>query len=233
MDPRVPSPSGRLARRTRGPPARTYTKGGKIGDYRRHSTLLDANGAYFECAKRQYEDKAVGDFMHIKDMGVTGDGYTDDTAAFQAALYASQGRILLIDAGSYILTSTIAIPSGTKIASETWLQLVASGSYFEDASNPQVLIQVGTVGNVGDVEIQNILFTTRGTTADLILIEWNIQAPSVAFPIPPAGVVARGVTPYHSTLDWPTVDQYFLFINYQKLGKSRTNPMNEFRFTFL
>ncbi len=158
--------------------ARTYTEGGKVGDYRRHSTLLDADGAYFERAKPQYEDKAVGDFLHIKDMGVTGDGSTDDTAAFQAALYASQGKILFIDAGSYILTSTIVIPSGTKIVGETWSQLVASGSYFEDASNPQVLIQVGIVGSVGDVEIQDILFTTRGATAGLILIEWNIQAAS-------------------------------------------------------
>ncbi|KAK3934652.1 glucan 1,3-beta-glucosidase [Diplogelasinospora grovesii] len=149
--------------------ARTYTEGGKVGDYRRHSTLLDADGAYFERAKPQYEDKVVGDFVHIKDMGVTGDGFTDDTAAFQAALYASQGKILFIDAGSYILTSTIVIPPGTKIVGETWSQLVASGSYFED---------VGTVGSVGDVEIQDILFTTRGATAGLILIEWNIQAAS-------------------------------------------------------
>ncbi|KAI8211142.1 hypothetical protein K4K52_011113 [Colletotrichum sp. SAR 10_76] len=158
--------------------ARTYTKGGKVGDYRRHSTLLDADGAYFERPKPQYEDKAVGDFVHIKDMGVTGDGSTDDTAAFQAALYASQGKILFIDAGSYILTSTIVIPSGTKIVGETWSQLVASGSYFEDASKPQVLIKVGTVGSIGDVEIQDIMFTTRGATAGLILIEWNIQAAS-------------------------------------------------------
>ncbi|KAK3303766.1 pectate lyase superfamily protein-domain-containing protein [Chaetomium strumarium] len=138
----------------------TTTAGGKVGDYRRHSTLLDADGAYFERAKPQYEDKGVWDFVHIKDMGVTGDGSTDDTSAFQAALYASQGKILFIYAGSYILTSTIVIPPGTIIVGETWSQLV------------------GTVGSVGDVEIQDILFTTRGATAGLILIEWNIQAAS-------------------------------------------------------
>jgi hypothetical protein len=113
--------------------ARTFSQGGKIGNYRRHSTLLDAQGNYFERAKPQYEDQATSAFVHTKDFGCAGDGSTDDTAAFQTALYASLGKILFVDAGSYILTSTITIPSGAKIVGETWSQLVASGSYFSDA----------------------------------------------------------------------------------------------------
>ncbi|KAK3898354.1 hypothetical protein C8A05DRAFT_38063 [Staphylotrichum tortipilum] len=57
-------------------------------------------------------------------------------------------------------------------------QLVASGAYFEEASNPKVLVQVGLVGSVGSVEMQGFLFTTRGPTAGLILVEWNIRAAS-------------------------------------------------------
>lgn len=123
--------------------ARTYSKGGKIGSYRRHSTLLDANGAYFERQKPQYENLPVSSFVHAKDFGATGDGSTDDTAAFQAALYGSLGKVLFVDAGSYILTSTIIIPSGAKIVGETWSQLVASGSYFEDARYvvPSILLR--------------------------------------------------------------------------------------------
>jgi polygalacturonase len=113
--------------------ARTFSQGGKIGSYRRHSSLLDPEGAYFERAKPQYEDQAITQFVYVKDFGATGDGSTDDTAAFQSALYASLGKILFVDAGSYILTSTVAIPSGAKIVGETWSQLVASGSYFSDA----------------------------------------------------------------------------------------------------
>ncbi|KAH8812142.1 pectate lyase superfamily protein-domain-containing protein [Xylogone sp. PMI_703] len=158
--------------------ARSFSQGGKIGNYRRHSTLLDSKGAYFERPRPQYEDQDVGQFVHVKDLGATGDGTTDDTAAFQAALYASLGKILFVDAGSYILTSTVTIPSGAKIVGETWSQLVASGSYFEDASNPKVLLKVGNAGDVGDVEMQDLLFTTRGPTAGLILVEWNIQAAS-------------------------------------------------------
>lgn len=113
--------------------ARSFSKGGKIGNYRRHSTLLDAQGNYFERARPQYQDQDVSAFVHTKDLGCAGDGSTDDTAAFQTALYASLGKILFVDAGTYILTSTVTIPSGAKIVGETWSQLAASGSYFEDA----------------------------------------------------------------------------------------------------
>jgi hypothetical protein len=113
--------------------ARTFSKGGKIGKYRRHSTLLDPQGNYFERPKPQYEDQATSAFVHTKDLGCKGDGSTDDTRAFQSALYASVGKILFVDAGSYILTSTVTIPSGAKIVGEAWSQLVASGSYFSDA----------------------------------------------------------------------------------------------------
>lgn len=92
-----------------------FLRGGKIGNYRRHASLLDSNGTFFERAKPQYKDYDVGDFLHVKDMGTTGDGSTDDTVAFQQALYASMGKILFVDAGSYILTSTVTIPIGSKI----------------------------------------------------------------------------------------------------------------------
>lgn len=113
--------------------ARSFSSGGKVGKFRRVSELLDANGNYFERARPQYEDRPASAFIHTKDLGCRGDGSTDDTAAFQAALYASVGKILFIDAGTYILTSTVVIPPGSKIVGETWSQLAASGPYFSDA----------------------------------------------------------------------------------------------------
>ncbi|RFU75893.1 pectin lyase fold virulence factor [Trichoderma arundinaceum] len=157
-------------------PGRNFSTGAKIGSYRRQQGLLDTQGHYFERAKPQYEDRAVGDFVHVKDFGARGDGSTDDTAAFQTALYASQGKILFIDAGSYILTGTVTVPVGSKLVGETWSQLVGSGSYFGDASKPKVMLKVGNDGDVGTVEMQDLLFTNRGPTAGLILVEWNIRA---------------------------------------------------------
>jgi hypothetical protein len=38
------------------------------------------------------------------------------------------------------------------------------------------MFKVGNKGSVGSVEIQDLLFTTKGATAGAILIEWNLLA---------------------------------------------------------
>lgn len=134
--------------------ARSFSTGGKIGSYRREWGLLDNTSAYFERPKPQYEDRPAGDFLHVKDFGALGDGQTDDSDALQTALYASQGKILFIDAGSYILTKTVVVPTGVRVVGETWSQLVASGPGFTDATHPMVMLRVGaTPGQVGNVEL--------------------------------------------------------------------------------
>ena len=40
------------------------------------------------------------------------------------------------------------------------------------------MLKVGDEGSVGDVEMQDLLFTNRGATAGLVLVEWNIKARS-------------------------------------------------------
>ncbi|KAK1966745.1 pectin lyase-like protein [Colletotrichum sublineola] len=156
--------------------ARSFSSGGKIGKYRRDHGLLDANGAYFERPKPQYEDRSVSDFLHVKDFGAVGDGTTDDTAAFQQAVSSSQGKILFVDAGSYILTGTVTVPAGVKIVGETWSQLVAHGPAFSDENKPTVMLRVGVPGQVGSVEMQDLIFTTKGPTSGAVLIEWNMAA---------------------------------------------------------
>ncbi|KAK4103745.1 glycoside hydrolase family 55 protein [Parathielavia hyrcaniae] len=144
--------------------ARSFSTGGKV---RR----------YFERPKPQYEDRAVGDFVHIKDFGAVGDGVTDDTAAVQSALHASQDKILFVDAGSYILTDTVVVPAGVKMVGETWSQFVAFGPAFSDMNSPRVMVRVGaTPGQVGNVEMQDLFFTTKGPTAGAVLLEWNMAA---------------------------------------------------------
>ncbi|KAL0932541.1 LysM domain-containing protein [Colletotrichum truncatum] len=156
--------------------ARSFSSGGKIGRYRRDSALLDEKGAFYERPKPQYEDRDVADFLHVKDFGAKGDGQTDDTAAIQKAINSSQGKILFIDAGSYILTQTVTVPAGVKVIGATWSQLVAQGSAFSDETKPTVMLGVGFPGQVGNVEMQDLIFTTKGPTAGAVLIEWNMAA---------------------------------------------------------
>ncbi|ETS87852.1 hypothetical protein PFICI_01680 [Pestalotiopsis fici W106-1] len=127
-----------------------------------------------------YEDEAVGSFVHVKDFGATGDGTTDDTEAFQAALWGSSGKILFVDDGSYLLTSTVTVPLGTKMVGETCSQLVAYGSYFSDASNPNVMLKVGDAGEVGDIESSRKHSCINVSNAPMMLTELaNSQASEV------------------------------------------------------
>ena len=53
---------------------------------------------------------------------------------------------------------------------------MATGDYFANMNNPKVVAQVGQKGDVGPVEIVEMIFSTRGPTAGAIMVEWNIRA---------------------------------------------------------
>src|SRR5581483_2393784 len=54
------------------------------------------------------------DVVHVKDFGAKGDGSTDDSAAFAAALASGAGEVRA-DAGTYVVSSTITLAKGQKI----------------------------------------------------------------------------------------------------------------------
>ncbi|RDW56893.1 pectin lyase fold factor [Coleophoma crateriformis] len=132
---------------------------------------------YFTKSRPQYEDLTTGSIVSVKDHGAMGDGVTDDTAAIISALaQATTSNLIYFPPGSYIITATIVIPPHCRITGQVWSQLVASGSYFADMASPKPMIQVGTTGDVGTVEISDILFTSIGELPGLIMVEWNVQA---------------------------------------------------------
>ncbi|KAF1817732.1 glycoside hydrolase family 55 protein [Dissoconium aciculare CBS 342.82] len=160
---------------------RRFVSGETVPAYPRQATLLDTskpNSPYYERARPQYETRSASDFVHLKDLGAKGDGITDDTAAVQRALDNNIGRILFVDAGTYILTDTVTIPAGSILVGETWSQFAASGDNFKDATKPRVMLRVGRYSDIGSVEMQDLIFTTQGPTAGAILVEWNIKAGS-------------------------------------------------------
>lgn len=57
-----------------------------------------------------------------------------------------------------------------------WSQIVASGKRFEDMAYPRPMVKVGNPGDEGSVEISDLLFTSRGPTAGLVAMEWNIKS---------------------------------------------------------
>ena len=54
------------------------------------------------------------DVVHVKDFGATGNGVTDDSAAFAAALASGAGEVRADD-GTYLLNSVITLAKGQKI----------------------------------------------------------------------------------------------------------------------
>jgi hypothetical protein len=52
--------------------------------------------------------------VHVKDFGAKGDGVTDDSAAFAAALASGAGEVRADD-GTYVVNSVITLAKGQKI----------------------------------------------------------------------------------------------------------------------
>lgn len=78
---------------------------------------------------------------------------------------------------------------------EVWSQIVAEGAVshpviltqhvadpnvqkFADMANPYVAVRVGDQGSSGVMEIQDMMFTAKGATAGVILMEWNVAQSS-------------------------------------------------------
>ncbi|KFY94736.1 hypothetical protein V500_03084 [Pseudogymnoascus sp. VKM F-4518 (FW-2643)] len=140
------------------------------------SALLDDSGNIFTKSKPQYENVDASKFVSVKSKGAKGDGVTDDTAAIQAAFNSVSGdQIVYFDHGNYVITNTVNVPKNVKIVGEIWPVIFAGGdSNFQDQNNPKPVFQVGNAGDVGTVEIQDLIFSTMGPQPGAILMEFNV-----------------------------------------------------------
>ncbi|PYH45642.1 exo-beta-1,3-glucanase Exg0 [Aspergillus saccharolyticus JOP 1030-1] len=143
------------------------------------SALLNSDGSLFEKSKPLYESYSASSFVSVKSAGAKGDGSTDDTAAIQKVLdECTDDQIIYFDHGAYIITDTLKVPKNAKITGEIWPMLMAYGDKFSDAENPIPMLQVGEVGDVGSVEISDLIVETKGPAPGAILIQWNVNAES-------------------------------------------------------
>ncbi|KAJ3821137.1 glycoside hydrolase family 55 protein [Lentinula raphanica] len=158
-------------------PKFSYTQG-TIQTPRISESLLDSEGRIVCRNRPQYEDYSLDQIVSAKDYGAKGDGKADDTQVLQALLnQAANNKIVFLDAGVYLITTTLLIPAGTRLTGEAWSTISATGSYFADPENPRVAVRVGEEGSQGVVEITDILFSTKGAVPGAILVEWNVRDP--------------------------------------------------------
>lgn len=159
---------------------------GTITPNDRPAGLITADGSYYQRSKPQYEGLPLSNFVSARTLGATGNGQTDDTAALQNAINTAntQGKILFVDHGDYLVTSTITIPAGSKIVGESYSVILSSGSFFNDISNPQPVVQIGEAGDVGTVEWSDMIVSTQGQQQGAVLFEYNLASP----PTSPSGL---------------------------------------------
>ncbi|KAJ2975979.1 hypothetical protein NUW58_g8206 [Xylaria curta] len=102
--------------------------------------------------------------------GIANDGTGDQADKINTFLLKAQagGKIAYFPAGIYQVGSTVYVPTGSRIQ--------GAGTFFSDLNNPKVMVQVGQKGDVGDIEIVEMLFIVKGPTAGAVLMEWNVAA---------------------------------------------------------
>jgi len=167
--------SGVTARKRAASGASQVAIHGALAAPKKPAGLLNAAGAIFERAKPQYEALPSSAFLSVKSAGAKGDGVTDDTAAIQAIFNkATSGQIVYFDHGAYLITSTVKVPANIKITGEIWPLIMASGAAFSDQTKPVPAFQVGQPGDVGAVEMSDLIFTTKGPAPGATLMEWNV-----------------------------------------------------------
>ncbi|KAL2846901.1 pectate lyase superfamily protein-domain-containing protein [Aspergillus pseudoustus] len=150
---------------------------GEITPVSRPAGLLDGD-RYFQRSKPQYEGFPASSFSSVRDGGATGDATTDDTNALQTVINsaAASNKVVFLDAGVYKVTKTLTIPANTKIIGEAFPVILSSGEFFNDKSAPKPVIQVGQVGEEGQVELSDFIISTQGAQAGATLIEWNLAS---------------------------------------------------------
>jgi glucan 1,3-beta-glucosidase len=154
---------------------------------------LTAGTDYYERSKPQYDTVPATEFLSVRDAGATGDGVTDDSDALIAVIAkaASTGQIVFFDAGYYLVTKTIYIPSGSRITGETYPVIMSSGAFFSHMSDPQPVVEVGQPGEKGTVEWSDMIVSTQGAQAGAILIQWNLDS---------SGTTPAGMWDVHSRI---------------------------------
>ncbi|KAI9642597.1 hypothetical protein NHQ30_009402 [Ciborinia camelliae] len=144
------------------------------------SESLSPGGNFYARSKPQYENCPLSEFVSVRTAGATGDGVTDDTAALNAIIEwaAVANKIVYIDSGVYKVTSTVHIPSGSRIVGESYPIIMGSGAFFTDIVHPQPVVEVGFPLETGIVEWSDTVVSTQGYMGGAILIEWNLASPA-------------------------------------------------------
>ncbi len=147
----------------------------------RSSSLL-VKGKYFTMQPPTYQDYDVSQFINVKQVApypVHGDGSTDDTNNLNTIISMYAGcKILFFPQGTYMVTSTLYFPAGSRVVGEAWSTISATGSNFYNPNAPEIMVKVGACGDKGVAQFSDMLFTVADVLQGCILLEVNIAGNS-------------------------------------------------------
>ncbi|RLL93768.1 hypothetical protein CFD26_102250 [Aspergillus turcosus] len=141
--------------------------------------MLLSEGKFFTKAQPTYAEYASDHIVNVKAVAghdVKGDGYTDDSGSLNAILAdnAANCKISYFPYGMYIVKDTLVIPPGSRIVGEAWSVISGAGDAFKDASNPKAVVQIGSPGDVGVTEIQDMRFSVSKVLPGAKIVEVNM-----------------------------------------------------------
>ncbi|KAL6229265.1 hypothetical protein BDW75DRAFT_249917 [Aspergillus navahoensis] len=158
-----------------------FINGQSIPSLNRTTFLLAETGYvnpnFFTRRRPKYHDIGMSKIMDVKALGAKGDGVTDDGPILNVILdtAANLSSIVYFPFGVYVVKDTLKVPLGSRIIGQAWSQIMGTGSKFQNELEPRAVVKVGEPGDVGVVEIQDMLFTVSGKTAGAVLMEWNVH----------------------------------------------------------
>lgn len=142
------------------------------------SLLAPDSTRYLTRSKPQYTSLRASSILSLRAFGARGDAVADDTIPLQTAIDAAvlQNKLLWLDYGVYRVTRTIRVPAGAKIVGESFPVIMSSGGWFDSATMPRAVVQVGRQGEKGrGVEMSDLLVATQGRQRGAVGVEWNLR----------------------------------------------------------
>jgi hypothetical protein len=141
------------------------------------SSLLDGKKLFVKSRPQYDKYDSQSGFLSAHTEGIKNDGTGDQTDAINKFLLKalSTGKVAFFPAGIYQVQDTVFIPTGSRIVGSSWSQIMGTGPKFGDLNSPKVMVRVGNDGDVGSIEISEMLWTVKGPTQGAILMEWNVH----------------------------------------------------------
>ncbi|KAI1073930.1 putative glucan 1,3-beta-glucosidase precursor [Whalleya microplaca] len=138
--------------------------------------MLLNNGGYLTQFRPDYSRLHYeGTIVDATEHGVKNDATGDQSAAINTLLTENIGSVVFFPAGVYMVERTVEVPVGSRIVGSGWSQIMGTGSYFGDENSPKVMVRVGQEGDIGIMEISDMMFTVKAPSAGCILMEWNVH----------------------------------------------------------